>query len=68
MCIYRIQIRVGLNVDIFLPDEKVEELKVIFLEEELKEVKKALKEEKHKTQYLQQLMAEQQKQQKSAPP
>ena len=47
-------------------DDKMEELKLIFLEEELKEVKKALRDEKNKSQYLQKLTETQQKHQNSA--
>jgi uncharacterized membrane protein YgaE (UPF0421/DUF939 family) len=47
-------------------DDKMEELKLIFLEDELKEVKKALRDEKHKSQYLQQLLEAQQRQQSAS--
>ena len=46
--------------------EKVDEIKLIFLEEEIKEVKKALREEKNKNLYLTQMLekAEREKQQR----
>ena len=43
-------------------DEKVEDLKIIFLEEEIKDLKKALKEETNRNHYLQQLLDAAQKQ------
>ena len=38
------------------PAEKVDEIKIIFLEEEIAELKKSLKEEKQKNHYMQQLL------------
>ena len=43
-------------------DEKMGDLKVLFLEEEIKELKKALREERNTNQYLQQLLDTAQKQ------
>ena len=42
--------------------EKVEDLKIIFLEEEIKDLKKALQEETNRNHYLQQLLDAAQKQ------
>eukprot|EP00918_Siedleckia_nematoides_P097606 GHVU01213837.1.p1 GENE.GHVU01213837.1~~GHVU01213837.1.p1 ORF type:complete len:435 (+),score=53.92 GHVU01213837.1:564-1868(+) len=43
-------------------DEKIQELKVIFLEEEIKELKKTLRDEKSKNNYLTQLLEQSEKQ------
>lgn len=46
--------------DIHSQDDKIDELKVIFLEEEIRELKKALRDEKSKNHYLSQLLEQSQ--------